>query len=172
MQGPSGPSAVESAGMIPRAVQQIYEVAQKLADQNWTYTMDGQFLEIYNETVHDLLGDAASYGKIKHDIRHHKDGRTTVSDMTIGTYLLFFSVLFSEMHDTQKKKKKTERLSAASPFLFFVLPSFFIIVFLTRRNMNASELGLSGQSQDHVAQGKPKSGNGCDEPKRAIIAQP
>lgn len=83
MQGSSNPKA-ESAGMIPRAVQQIYDVTQKLAEQNWTYTMEGQFLEIYNETVHDLLGDTADYGKIKHEIRHEKNGRTTVTDMTTG----------------------------------------------------------------------------------------
>ncbi|KAI8141587.1 P-loop containing nucleoside triphosphate hydrolase protein [Fennellomyces sp. T-0311] len=81
MQGPSGPNT-ESAGMIPRAVQQIYEVTQKLKDRKWTYTMEGQFLEIYNETVHDLLGDTSNYGKIKHEIRHEKNGRTTVTDMS------------------------------------------------------------------------------------------
>ncbi|KAI9278212.1 P-loop containing nucleoside triphosphate hydrolase protein [Phascolomyces articulosus] len=81
MQGPSGPTS-QSSGMIPRAVQQIYEVTQKLSERGWTYTMEGQFLEIYNETVHDLLGDTSNYGKVKHDIRHEKNGKTTVTDMT------------------------------------------------------------------------------------------
>ncbi|KAI9032540.1 P-loop containing nucleoside triphosphate hydrolase protein [Phycomyces nitens] len=69
-------------GMIPRAVQQIYQVAQQLNESNWHYTMEGQFMEIYNETVHDLLGDCANYGKIKHEIRHEKSGKTLVTDMT------------------------------------------------------------------------------------------
>ncbi|RCH92118.1 kinesin-like nuclear fusion protein, partial [Rhizopus stolonifer] len=81
MQGPSSPSE-ETAGMIPRAVNQIYRVAQQLKQLGWHYTMEGQFLEIYNETIHDLLGDAASYGKVKHDIHHEKNGKTTVTDMT------------------------------------------------------------------------------------------
>lgn len=103
MQGPSGANNKESAGMIPRAVQQIYDVAQKLSERNWKYTMEGQFLEIYNETVHDLLGDTANYGKIKHEIRHDKNGRTTVTDMTSG------------MHCICSKKK------AAHRFLFLTL---------------------------------------------------
>jgi hypothetical protein len=83
MQGPNFPNE-ETSGMIPRAVQQIYDVAQQLKQFGWDYTMEGQFLEIYNEAIHDLLGDAAHYGKIKHEIHHEKNGRTTVTDMTSG----------------------------------------------------------------------------------------
>ncbi|OBZ89150.1 Kinesin-like protein 2 [Choanephora cucurbitarum] len=81
MQGPSV-ATEETSGMIPRAVNQIYTVTQQLKQLGWEYTMEGQFLEIYNETIHDLLGDASSYGKIKHDIYHEKNGKTTVTDMT------------------------------------------------------------------------------------------
>lgn len=81
MQGPN--TVTESTvGMIPRAVQQIYDVAQRLKQFDWNYTMEGQFLEIYNETIHDLLGDATKYGQIKHEIHHGKNGKTTVSNMT------------------------------------------------------------------------------------------
>ncbi|ORX56905.1 C-terminal kinesin [Hesseltinella vesiculosa] len=80
MQGPSQPR--QQWGMIPRAVHQIYDVTTQLADRGWHYTMHGQFLEIYNETIHDLLGNAADYGKIKHDIRHEKNGNTIVTDLT------------------------------------------------------------------------------------------
>ncbi|KAI8090723.1 P-loop containing nucleoside triphosphate hydrolase protein [Thamnidium elegans] len=81
MQGPN--TVTESTvGMIPRAVQQIYDVAQRLKQFGWHYTMEGQFLEIYNETIHDLLGDATKYGQIKHEIHHEKNGKTTVSNMT------------------------------------------------------------------------------------------
>ncbi|CAO3628246.1 unnamed protein product [Cunninghamella blakesleeana] len=72
----------DNMGMIPRAVHQIYDVAQKLSERGWSYSMEGQFLEIYNETIHDLLGDVSDYGKIKHEIRHEKNGRTIVTDMT------------------------------------------------------------------------------------------
>ncbi|RCH98277.1 kinesin-like nuclear fusion protein, partial [Rhizopus azygosporus] len=81
MQGPPQPTE-ETSGMIPRAVHQIYDVTQQLRQFGWEYTMEGTFLEIYNETIHDLLGDTASYGKIKHEIRHEKNGKTVVTDMT------------------------------------------------------------------------------------------
>ncbi|KAI8881596.1 C-terminal kinesin [Backusella circina FSU 941] len=77
MQGSS-----EDAGMIPRTVEQIYNVAQKLKPLGWDYNMTGQFLEIYNESIHDLLGNVADYGKVKHDIHHDKNGKTTVTDIT------------------------------------------------------------------------------------------
>ncbi|RCH78021.1 kinesin-like nuclear fusion protein, partial [Rhizopus stolonifer] len=81
MQGPPQPTE-KTTGMIPRAVHQIYDVTQQLKQFGWEYTMEGQFLEIYNESIHDLLGDVSNFGKIKHDIRHEKNGKTTVTDMT------------------------------------------------------------------------------------------
>lgn len=83
MQGPTGGNE-STSGMIPRAVHQIYDVAQQLKQFGWEYNMEGQFLEIYNETIHDLLGDTSTFGKIKHDIHHDKSGKTTVTDMTTG----------------------------------------------------------------------------------------
>ncbi|KAI9307566.1 P-loop containing nucleoside triphosphate hydrolase protein [Cunninghamella echinulata] len=80
MQGSNDKPA--NMGMIPRAVHQIYEVAQMLSERGWDYSMEGQFLEIYNESIHDLLGEVSDYGKIKHEIRHEKNGRTIVTDMT------------------------------------------------------------------------------------------
>lgn len=82
MQGPPKPDE-ETIGMIPRAVKQIYEVAQKLKEYDWEYTMEGQFLEIYNDSINDLLGNPSTYGKIKHDIYHTDEG-TTVTKMTTG----------------------------------------------------------------------------------------
>nr|KAJ3415952.1 kinesin-like nuclear fusion protein [Polyrhizophydium stewartii] len=82
MEGPSkvsGPDDPDN-GMIPRAVQQIFLSAERLKAKGWEYTMEGQFLEIYNETIRDLL--TADDGSKKHDIRHdHAKGRTTVTDV-------------------------------------------------------------------------------------------
>ncbi|KAI8373234.1 kinesin [Radiomyces spectabilis] len=81
MEGvPDGNS--QPSGMIPRAVEQIYTMAQKLQEYNWEYNMEGQFMEIYNETIHDLLGDPTEYGKIKHEVRHDPDGKTIITDIT------------------------------------------------------------------------------------------
>ena len=36
----------ETAGMIPRAVEQVFRVAEQLRAKGWEYRMEGQFLEI------------------------------------------------------------------------------------------------------------------------------
>ncbi|KAF9146428.1 kinesin-like nuclear fusion protein [Linnemannia schmuckeri] len=80
MEGPLNASA-ESMGMIPRSVLQIYESAKTLEAKGWTYSMEGQYVEIYNETVNDLLGNDGLNGGKKHEIRH-ADGKTTITDIT------------------------------------------------------------------------------------------
>ncbi|CAI4212920.1 unnamed protein product [Parascedosporium putredinis] len=42
-------------GMIPRATHMIYETIKQLEEKSWTYTMEGSFIEVYNEELHDLL---------------------------------------------------------------------------------------------------------------------
>ncbi|TGZ76677.1 kinesin-domain-containing protein [Ascodesmis nigricans] len=71
-----------SDGMIPRAVHQIYATAQSLSDKGWSYTMSGNFVEVYNETINDLLGSPSDLDKKKHDIRHDpKTLTTTITDV-------------------------------------------------------------------------------------------
>ncbi len=36
----------ETAGMIPRAVDQVFRVTNDLKSRGWEYTLEGQFLEI------------------------------------------------------------------------------------------------------------------------------
>ena len=69
-------------GMITRAVHQIYNAAENLKEKGWEYTMEGRFLEIYNENIYDLLGSTEEVDKSKSEIRHAKDGKTTVTNMT------------------------------------------------------------------------------------------
>ena len=70
-------------GMIPQAVQQIYSVAESLKEKGWTYTMEGSFLEIYNENINDLLGTPEEMDKKKHEIKHDTQrGKTSVTDLT------------------------------------------------------------------------------------------
>ena len=37
-----------STGMIPRAVDQVFRVAEEMKAKGWEYKMEGQFLEIVN----------------------------------------------------------------------------------------------------------------------------
>ncbi|KIJ55265.1 hypothetical protein M422DRAFT_57787 [Sphaerobolus stellatus SS14] len=76
-----GGRAPETAGMIPRAVERVFAAAQELNSKGWVYKMEGQFLEIYNETINDLLG-SGELDKKKHEIRHDK-GTTRVTDAVV-----------------------------------------------------------------------------------------
>ncbi|XP_033106502.1 carboxy-terminal kinesin 2-like isoform X2 [Anneissia japonica] len=66
MEGPVE-SNEETMGMIPRAVAQIFKCTQDLKANGWKYTMEASFLEIYNETIRDLLVNGED--KLKHDIK-------------------------------------------------------------------------------------------------------
>ncbi|KMU86863.1 carboxy-terminal kinesin 2 [Coccidioides immitis H538.4] len=73
-------------GMIPRAVAQIYETAAELEEKGWKYTMEGSFVEVYNENLNDLLGNAEEFDKKKHEIRHDMQKcQTTITNITTVT---------------------------------------------------------------------------------------
>ncbi|KAK4983453.1 kinesin-like nuclear fusion protein, partial [Elasticomyces elasticus] len=73
-------------GMIPRAVHQIYEHAKSLEEKGWSYSMEGSFVEVYNEALNDLLGKAEDWEKKKHEIRHDPVKKTTcITDITTVT---------------------------------------------------------------------------------------
>ncbi|KAI0060654.1 kinesin-domain-containing protein [Artomyces pyxidatus] len=76
-----GGSSSSTAGMIPRAVEQVFQVTEDLKSKGWEYTLEGQFLEIYNETINDLLGKG-EFDKKKHEIKHEKNG-TRVTDVVV-----------------------------------------------------------------------------------------
>ncbi|RAK77638.1 putative kinesin family protein (KlpA) [Aspergillus fijiensis CBS 313.89] len=70
-------------GMIPRAVHQIYETATGLEEKGWRYTMEGNFVEVYNENLNDLLGNPDDLDRKKLEIRHDMQrGKTIVTDAT------------------------------------------------------------------------------------------
>lgn len=70
-------------GMIPRAVRQIYDTAKSLEEKGWKYSMEGSFIEVYNENLNDLLGKADDFDKKKHEIRHDvQNCKTTITDIT------------------------------------------------------------------------------------------
>ncbi|KAL9933786.1 hypothetical protein V8E36_007444 [Tilletia maclaganii] len=73
------------AGMIPRAVQMLWQASEALKDKGWTYTFEGSILEIYCDGINDLLGKE-SFDKAHHEIKHDaKTGRTTVTDTMIAS---------------------------------------------------------------------------------------
>ncbi|KAM7264139.1 hypothetical protein ACFE04_001822 [Oxalis oulophora] len=83
------PDAFDQKGMIPRSLEQIFQTSQTLIAQGWKYKMQASMLEIYNETIRDLLStnqskcdDNGVSGK-QYTIKHDTNGNTHVSDLTI-----------------------------------------------------------------------------------------
>ncbi|KFH42646.1 Kinesin-like protein-like protein [Hapsidospora chrysogenum ATCC 11550] len=65
-------------GMIPRATHMIYETMTKLKEKSWEYTMEGSFVEVYNEELNDLLTPHGSDSKSKRlEIRHDEIRKQT-----------------------------------------------------------------------------------------------
>ena len=59
--------------------QQILEAASKLGDSGWEYAMEASFIEVYNETLRDLLAEGRNprdAGKVldNNAIKHMADG--------------------------------------------------------------------------------------------------
>lgn len=71
-------------GMVPLAVNQIYGSAKSLEEKGWKYSMEGSFVEVYNENLNDLLGKADEIDKKKLEIRHDMQKcKTTITDVTV-----------------------------------------------------------------------------------------
>ena len=45
-------------GIIPRSIKKVMEQIELLKDHGWRYELQVSFLEIYNETIRDLLQNA------------------------------------------------------------------------------------------------------------------
>ncbi|KAF5237645.1 hypothetical protein FANTH_10671 [Fusarium anthophilum] len=69
-------------GMIPRATHMIYETITKLKEKSWEYTMEGSFVEVYNEELNDLLTPNERSAK-RLEIRHDEARKqTTITNCT------------------------------------------------------------------------------------------
>ncbi|KAG2688117.1 hypothetical protein I3760_09G079300 [Carya illinoinensis] len=88
------PETLEQKGLIPRSLEQIFQTSQSLQAQGWKYKMQASMLEIYNETIRDLLSTNRSNGLDmsrtengipgkQYTIKHDANGNTHVSDLTI-----------------------------------------------------------------------------------------
>lgn len=76
-----GGRSYESQGIIPRSISKILETVARLREQGWEYVLEASFIEVYNETLRDLLAGGAHGGKISEtlSIQHSADGgHTTV----------------------------------------------------------------------------------------------
>ncbi|KAB7502694.1 Carboxy-terminal kinesin 2 [Armadillidium nasatum] len=59
----------DSEGMIPRTVSHIFETLDDFKEKGWNYTIEASFLEIYNESIRDLLASPKDVKNINYDIK-------------------------------------------------------------------------------------------------------
>lgn len=69
-------------GIIPRAIEQVGSYKQELERDGWQYEMQVSFVEIYKETIRDLLRDE-QFDDSKHEIKIGPDGRRYISDINM-----------------------------------------------------------------------------------------
>ena len=79
----------DTRGLIPRSIEQIFharDAALKAAEENRgveppSLAISATMIEIYNEDVKDLLVSQKVSAETKYDVKHHPDGRTTVTGL-------------------------------------------------------------------------------------------
>ncbi|KAL8502980.1 hypothetical protein ACS0TY_021923 [Phlomoides rotata] len=124
------PAPPDQKGLIPRSLEQVFKTKQILEAQGWKYEMQVSMLEIYNETLRDLLAPnitsfeasrADNSGKQQHAIHHDTDGNTYVSDLTIMDVRSskgVSSLLECATHSRSVGKTQMNEQSSRSHFVF------------------------------------------------------
>lgn len=82
--------AHDTDGMIPMSLKKLFQDTKNLESHGWKYEIEGQFLEIYNEAIFDLLSPTKPVSRSptktnskKHEIKHDDvNGTTKVTNMT------------------------------------------------------------------------------------------
>lgn len=77
-----GDESDECRGVIPRAVTQIFRAAEKLGAQGWEFSFTASFVEIYNETLRDLLYTGKASKRPEHEIRKGTNNEVTITNLT------------------------------------------------------------------------------------------
>uniref|UniRef100_A0A665V5K2 Kinesin-like protein n=1 Tax=Echeneis naucrates TaxID=173247 RepID=A0A665V5K2_ECHNA len=72
----------ENRGVIPRAVQQIFKAGEKLGSQGWEFSFTASFVEIYNESLRDLLYTGKASKRPEHEIRKSANNEVTITNLT------------------------------------------------------------------------------------------
>lgn len=67
-------------GMITTSINKIFCDIEELSVHGWEYSIKGQFIEIYNESIVDLF--VSHNSKIKHEIKHDDiEGKTSITNI-------------------------------------------------------------------------------------------
>ena len=71
----------EKDGMIPKAVEMIYNTSKTMEQSGWAWTIRGHFIEIYCEKIKDLLNQDGDEEKKSHEVVQ-EGPRLVITDLT------------------------------------------------------------------------------------------
>lgn len=110
-------------GMIPRATHMIYDTISKLKEKSWEYTMEGCFVEVYNEELNDLLVPNERNSK-KLEIRHDEARKQTTITNCKTVRLSSPDVVETMLSEAQKNRSvaatKANERSSRSHSIFIL----------------------------------------------------
>ncbi|CAJ0765652.1 15813_t:CDS:2 [Entrophospora sp. SA101] len=112
----------ESEGMITRAFKHIFDLVNELEFQGWNYTIEGQFIEIYNDRIYDLL---ISHGEVKdvkitHNIGEGSTRITNVKTVNLESPDYVNQVLRSATKNRTVASTKMNNNSSRSHSIFMI----------------------------------------------------
>nr|ADJ19048.1 testis kinesin-like protein KIFC1 [Eriocheir sinensis] len=79
------PDSDELEGVITRTVRNIFTSMKELEEKGWTYKVEASFLEIYNETIRDLLVSSKDAKNLVYDVKlvDNKKNDTYVTNLKV-----------------------------------------------------------------------------------------
>lgn len=109
-------------GMIPRAIDQIFEICSKLnQNNNWNHKIYGEFLEIYNENINDLLdlNNNKKY-EIRHDLVNEKTSITELTKIELTSSKMMKDVLRKVYENRSIAETKVNERSSRSHSVYII----------------------------------------------------
>ncbi|KAG7192877.1 kinesin-like nuclear fusion protein [Scheffersomyces spartinae] len=70
--------SLKNNGMIPLSILKIFDDVNQAKLGGWEYEITGEFVQIYNETIHDLIGPSNTNVNVKCEIKHDEINGTTM----------------------------------------------------------------------------------------------
>ncbi|MGL4347994.1 MAG: hypothetical protein ACRCSV_00845, partial [Chlamydiales bacterium] len=68
MEGPTN-----NIGIIPRSVDEIFRLREAHTENGWKVNITASYIEIYNESIRDLLSEPENESGIKYEIKHENE---------------------------------------------------------------------------------------------------
>ena len=99
MQGPVDPTSPHR-GIIPRSMERMFQAGEEMRDKGWSYEFTASFLEIYNETLNDLISEKKSE-KIEIKLVNEKSREVEVTNVR--------NVLVSSSYDVHELLNKANK---------------------------------------------------------------